>query len=650
MVSPLVHFRKNKNSSGAGSGDVIESLFTNSDDENSNHHRHSTTNTTASSKKQSPIAAASATTDVAGSSIETIQRVRHGTTKNLTTPTTYGTEKTANRNNNDNNDDYSSSSSSSDDDDDILSDTEYTADYIRRKYTQIPTRRNITLVGELDDNDNEDVIQLMQSNNSNTTTTMITKKGNNDPSNEDSAVTTTSQSMTKWKKITQRIELKLYHQFHYRNQIYNHLVSLQQQQQQQPIHQNNNRIRKYFHNNNANTIDYLQSIFDRECQVRYCTVDRVIYKLQQRLQNQNNSTNRKNRCSSDNNIIPLQQQQQQQQSDKMEDLRQRLYQMVEKMHQSNKFDKMSKSCNGHHSTDHHIKQETKTLDLNEVAQQDQLHSLSLLDVFRRMVNVFVIMDNDDMLFIKHLFLPAIASLLVHCMIHTSLYDGTIAVLEILKSYMTTASIQLLLFLNDRNRATPISKQHQGDDDSSLLFMDYIWTTMVFTFGAILLRSTGDIYWWSSESNYELIKFDFRNRRQLLQSRQQSVSGNASTGGQDDYQNKIESHESSISCKCKMTQITMWVRQREIVRAILFMVGYTCCYIASGEYLQYATQFVHYCYNIIMTQHWNHHILFNLPSIVEMTLNGTCLSDDHIVFNTSFCSSTCQNELEHRGMY
>ena len=104
----------------------------------------------------------------------------------------------------------------------------------------------------------------------------------------------------------------------------------------------------------------------------------------------------------------------------------------------------------------------------------------------------------------------------------------------------------------------------------------------------------------------------------------------------------------------MTQVTMWIRQRDILRATFFMFGYTCCYIASHDYIHYMAQFVQYCYNRVMTQDWNHHILSNLPSIIEMTTNGTCWwSDDtgenlYLRSNVSFCSSSCQDEMEYRG--
>ena len=179
--------------------------------------------------------------------------------------------------------------------------------------------------------------------------------------------------------------------------------------------------------------------------------------------------------------------------------------------------------------------------------------------------------------------------------------------------------------------------------------------LVFTFGATLLRCTGDIFWWSSHSNYQLLKFDFHNRRLLLQSvshpprrEQRHVSNNNSNKNtNDENHDKIEIDDTSRTIHtCTMTQLTMWIRQRNVLRATFFMFGYTCCYIASHDYIRYMTLFVHYCTNAVMTHDWNHHLLSHLPSIVEMTTNGTC-SDRYT--NESFCSSTCQNEMEYRGM-
>ena len=546
MASPLMNFHKHHK--GA--------MFVDGNDEEGRHSTDTTVSGSRSNKK-------------AGNHVRSPRPV---VTKDTTTRPLHRDNQHDNKDDHSENDESSSSSSSSaDQEEDVLSDTEYSADDIRRKYTQPFSTTGTTF--------HENIIRY-----------------NDQP--------------IKWPKTFRNIEQKLYHQFHYRDQIFQHLVS---------------RCRQGKTSHDGFSI-YLQSILDREYQVRYATIDRIIDRLNQRIQRSDGPPH---------HFTPTQ----------INSLRQRLYHMITIMQQqqqqpSNDRHQMRRNGtslpNGRADTDTTTSatpQPPKTrwkVFWCETGSWTRFHATSISRIIH----------HDDLMFMRNLFLPAVLSLLVHCMIHTSLYDGTLAVLGIMKAHLWTA-VQFF----------GLSVFH---NDTLVAWFDPIWTTIVFTFGTILLRCTGDIYWWSSNSNYQLLKFDFHNRRQLLLLQSPMSSSHQQHWNEQNNLSKmvktLERARRSAST-CTMTQNTMWIRRRDIIRATLFMIGYTCCYIASHDYLQYATHFVQYCYNRGMKQQWNHHVLSNLPSIVEMTKNGICLSDDYnnIFSNESFCSAICQTEMEYRGM-
>jgi hypothetical protein len=195
-------------------------------------------------------------------------------------------------------------------------------------------------------------------------------------------------------------------------------------------------------------------------------------------------------------------------------------------------------------------------------------------------------------------LPATCSIIVHSIVHVVLYDGVTVSLGALKEQVLRVR-------------PPLSESRS--------LVDLLWSCSCFVLGVALLRSTGDLYYWSSKSCATMVKLDYQNRRQLL------------TMSRDPRHHSL------------LTRIVMWMRKYNMVRAMTFLLGYTCCYVATGDLLHFLkTLSIHWVF-----PYWNQSILSNLPSTLHMNKHGTCLAprDSH----ESVCSHSCQEELSSRGM-
>jgi hypothetical protein len=210
---------------------------------------------------------------------------------------------------------------------------------------------------------------------------------------------------------------------------------------------------------------------------------------------------------------------------------------------------------------------------------DNLEAAVLASSHRRKRSWSVLVQKgcDFVVFELNSLLPSVMALLVHTVALFSIYDGLDTGMEMVKQYA------LSLHWLDRQ------------------WMDLAFVTFSLALGVVLLRCTGDLYWWLSDPDYDLIKFDFHNRRQL---------------------------------RFWDARILAVVRVRHAVRAVLFLVGYHYCYKSMTHLLFWTLRFFDQSAEILAA----------LPSNVFRNNHGMCLLER----NESFCSHSCQREIARRG--
>jgi len=113
--------------------------------------------------------------------------------------------------------------------------------------------------------------------------------------------------------------------------------------------------------------------------------------------------------------------------------------------------------------------------------------------------------------------PAVFSLIVHCLAHVGIFDGIGSIVEIVKTKLTSVCE---------------------------LEATYSLDIAFFIVGVLLMRLSSDLFWWLSDRTYECVKLDLHNRLRL---------------------------------GCWDARLLVWVRARPLVRVALFMTGFSLCY-------------------------------------------------------------------------
>lgn len=172
--------------------------------------------------------------------------------------------------------------------------------------------------------------------------------------------------------------------------------------------------------------------------------------------------------------------------------------------------------------------------------------------------------------------PAVFSLIVHSIVHICIYDGLHACVDFVRRNVTnTTGVRPLI--------------------------DLCVTGTIFFVGVLLIRSTGDLYWWASDQHYDVIKIDFRNRLRLS------------------YWD---------------ARVISIVRARDFLRITMFTVGYHFCYSSTSQF------------HFSMERYFDRseHVTTNLPSTQFNEEHGMCLARR----DESFCAQTCQEEIAWQG--
>jgi hypothetical protein len=131
-----------------------------------------------------------------------------------------------------------------------------------------------------------------------------------------------------------------------------------------------------------------------------------------------------------------------------------------------------------------------------------------------------------------------------------------------------------------------------------------WTkqTVTLLVGLVLLRSTGDVFWWARDPIYDTVKFDYHNRQSL---------------------------------RYRDARWMSKIRTKTALRVTMFMIGF---YLTYGA----ATSFFLLWHRYLLDERSS--ILEKLPSVNYRNHLGVCPAAS----NESFCSNSCQYEIQRQG--
>ena len=138
--------------------------------------------------------------------------------------------------------------------------------------------------------------------------------------------------------------------------------------------------------------------------------------------------------------------------------------------------------------------------------------------------------------------------------------------------------------------------------SESMWVELPVNSILFLFGVVLMKSTGDLFWWLSESDYDIAKFDFHNRLRLKD-----------PGAQTMYK----------------------FRQHPVWRCVFTMIGYPICYLATLAIYAHIPSL------------WGPPRQLDLDDLLPS--NRLDLATYGLNETTFVCLNTCQEELDRLNM-
>lgn len=171
-------------------------------------------------------------------------------------------------------------------------------------------------------------------------------------------------------------------------------------------------------------------------------------------------------------------------------------------------------------------------------------------------------------------IPALLCVVLHCVAHIALYE-------------------LVYYVCDE-----IKKQLGEFFELSSTFVNRNFYIGMLVVGTLMMRTTGDLLWWLNEKDYACVKFDYHNRYRL--------------GFWD-------------------AKVLKYVRGNEVVRAIIFMLGYYLCYMGTYQFYLYLSKFFDE----------KSILLAELPSLLQKSSIST---------GSELTNSTCQAEIALQGKF
>lgn len=206
--------------------------------------------------------------------------------------------------------------------------------------------------------------------------------------------------------------------------------------------------------------------------------------------------------------------------------------------------------------------------------------------------------------------PAILSLLLHNIAMAGIFELGNDCLNMV--YAGTAAT----FSSSSSSSPQLSEAPDGDDELDELQDEFKPANMVefcffgaaFLLGCALMRSTGDLFWWLSDRDYDCLKFDYHNR---------------------------------IRLRYPGARIVHAVRSSLLVRCFVYMVGYNACYQMSQEIFEELSERL-----------WNQNsnLLRHLPSStfdVNLFQTEEAAWEEPDISSIFPCERTCQEEIDRR---
>jgi hypothetical protein len=141
---------------------------------------------------------------------------------------------------------------------------------------------------------------------------------------------------------------------------------------------------------------------------------------------------------------------------------------------------------------------------------------------------------------------------------------------------------------------------------------WIQNTIVLLVGLLLMRWTGDLFWWARDPIYDMVKWEYHNRQRL--------------GYRDEkWMSKV--------------------REKDAVRAMIFLVGIYLACDASAKFFEASWEQQQWIYrngSIIISME-------QLPSVQYSNNNGG-MCPSTAIREVSFCSNMCHEEIQHHGSF
>lgn len=167
---------------------------------------------------------------------------------------------------------------------------------------------------------------------------------------------------------------------------------------------------------------------------------------------------------------------------------------------------------------------------------------------------------DDFIFEVHTALPAMFSMIVHTLAHHGIFEGVAVVLHELKKPL----------YQQTHRWWPLSLPPFLTNSIDVLHF------LLFLMGFLFIRLSGYLYWWLSDRDYDCVKFDYHNRRVLLEASCSSLSCGLQSQVLQQQQRRRQRNYFYVSC-------LLWIKRHDAIRATLFTLGYVLVYISTGHF-------------------------------------------------------------------
>lgn len=205
---------------------------------------------------------------------------------------------------------------------------------------------------------------------------------------------------------------------------------------------------------------------------------------------------------------------------------------------------------------------------------------------------------EAIIFELNVTLPAVISLILHCIATGGIYEGLCAIVHSLYYYYWTAWTEGSCY-----------------SEAAVTYLDVAFYGAVFLVGVTGMRCTGDLYWWLSDRDHDCWIFDYRNRIRL-------------------------------GCYFRKAQMIRTVRKHAIAKVILYTVGYSLCYLTSHVLLSYVSTWGSQPTRLLKHLPSRTFRIDSYPTLLDAARHLDELDGNTARASSTFpCERTCQEEID-----